>query len=387
MTMSSPISNTKYHKKTILQVLPSLISGGVERGTIELAKRLKELDYGSLIVSAGGPLLKQLDEFDIYHINLDVDSKNPLKIRTNAKELARIIKEYDVNIVHARSRAPAWSAYIATRLTDAKFITTFHGIYNISGILKKYYNSIMTKGEIVIAVSNFVKQHILQNYYINEEKIAVVHRGVDPSYFSQARVNDELLLKFRNKYRVPGSTPVILLPARMTHWKGHIQLIEALSKIKHLDFYCLMVGDLSKHPAFAKKVMNSITELKLQTKIQIFGNELDMLGLYGIADIVLSTSIEPEAFGRIIIEGQSMEKLVIATNIGGTAETIEHEVNGYHVMPNNSADLAEKIQHCLNILGSSQSKELVIHARQSVLDNFSLQSMLDKTLQIYDELT
>ncbi|WPY00805.1 Glycosyltransferase family 4 protein [Candidatus Trichorickettsia mobilis] len=386
--MSVPVNNNhpEYHKKTILQVLPSLVSGGVERGTIELARKLKELNYGSLVVSAGGPLLEQLKELDIPHIKLDVDSKNPLRIKANAKNLEQIIKDYNVDLVHARSRAPAWSCYMATRSTNAKFITTFHGIYNISGMFKKYYNSIMTKGEVVIAVSNFVKQHILQNYDIDEDKIRIIYRGVDPNYFTQANISDELLLKFKNKYRVPKSIPVILLPARMTEWKGHINLIEALNKIKHLDFYCLMVGDLSKHPAFAKKVMDRITELKLQTKIQIFGNELDMLGLYGIADLVLSTSIEPEAFGRTIIEGQSMEKLVIATNIGGAAETIIDGVSGYHVKPNNIDDLADKIQHCLAILGSNQAKELTAYARQSVLDNFSLKSMLNKTLSIYDEV-
>ncbi len=376
----------KYHKKTILQVVPALVSGGVERGTIEIARKLQESGYNPVVVSAGGPLVNKLSVRDIPHIKLNVASKNPLVIWNNAKLIANIIKEYKVDLIQARSRAPAWSCYMAAKATNKKFMTTFHGIYNISGPLKKYYNSIMTKGEKIIAVSNFVKEYILRNYETNEDKINVVHRGVDHTYFNQTSLSSEQLLKFKEKYNVCHGIPVILLPSRMTEWKGHMVLIEALNKIKHLDFRCLIVGDLSKHPNFTTRVQQRLTELKLHGKIQIFGHELDMLELYGISDLILSPSIEPEAFGRTIIEGQSMEKLVIATNIGGAAETIIDQVSGFHVKTKDVNDLAEKISYCLSILGKEESKVITTNARKSVIDKFSLDHMLNRTLQIYDEL-
>ncbi|MGI4776272.1 MAG: glycosyltransferase family 4 protein [Janthinobacterium lividum] len=376
----------EYHKKTVLQVVPALVSGGVERGTIEIARKLRHSEFNAFVVSAGGPLIDKLKELEIPHINLKTASKNPFTIWRNTRLLINIIKEHDIDLIHARSRAPAWSCYMAAKATGKKFITTFHGIYNISGFLKKYYNSIMIEGERIIAVSNYVKQHILENYKVDESKIRVIHRGVDHEYFDMANVSLEQLNKFRGKYNVPVDVPVILLPSRMTAWKGHISLIEALSRIKHLNFYCLMVGDLSKHPNFVKRVQAKVKEAKLQSKIQIFGNETDMLKLYGIADIVLSTSIEPEAFGRTIIEGQSMKKLVIATNIGGAVETIDNGVTGFHVNPGDISDLAEKISYCLSIVGSTLSHQIVTAARKSSIENFSLDLMLNKTLDVYREL-
>lgn len=376
----------KYHKKTILQVVPALVSGGVERGTIDIAGKLKNIGHTPIVISAGGPLVEKLERAGVMHIILNVASKNPLVIWRNAKKIADIIRKYKVDIIHARSRAPAWSCYMAAKKTNTKFITTFHGIYNFSGFLKKYYNSIMTEGKIVIAVSEFVKRHIIENYKANPDKIRVIYRGVDHKYFNQANISEEIIAKFKEKYNVPGNVPVILLPSRMTEWKGHMVLVKALEKIKHLNFYCLMVGDLSKHPDFIQRVQTSIKELKLQSKVQIFSNENDMPSLYGISDIVLSTSIEPEAFGRTIIEAQSMEKLVIATNIGGAAETIVDGQTGYHVKANDAGELAQKIEYCLSILNTKTAEKITTAARKSVIKNFSLDSMLDKVLKIYEEV-
>lgn len=375
-----------YHKKTILQVIPSLVSGGVERGTIEIARKLKTSEYNSIVVSAGGPLVEKLEAAGIPHIKLDVATKNPFKIWSNAKLINQVVKDYGVDLIHARSRAPAWSCFMSAKATGANFITTFHGIYNISNFLKRYYNSIMTEGERIIAVSNFVKRHILENYKTDESKIRVVHRGVDYSYFDPSLVTDEMLLKLRDKYLVPKDVPVLILPSRFTNWKGQTVLVEALKKIKHLDFYCIMAGDNSKHPDFIRRLKDQINTYRLQSKVQIFGNESDMLGLYGIADIVLSTSIEPEAFGRTITEGQAMERLVIATSIGGAAETIEDQVTGFHTRPGNSDDLAEKISYCLSILGSEKAGTITKAARNSAINNFSLDSMFKKTIDVYKEV-
>ncbi|WP_218460944.1 glycosyltransferase family 4 protein [Rickettsia sp. TH2014] len=384
--MPSLKSSKRYNKYTILQVVPALVSGGVERGTIEVAKYLKILGYTPIIISAGGTLVQELDKEDILHIEMNSSSKNPFVFLNNAKLIAEIIKKYNVDIVHTRSRAPAWSSYLATKWTNAKFLTTFHGVYNIPNSFKKYYNSIMLKGEKVIAVSNFVKQHLLENYKIDEDKIVVIERGVNCDYFDPANLTPEKLKKCRDKYDAPSNVPIILMPSRMTSWKGHLVLVEALSKLKHRDFYCLMVGDISRHPNFTNRVKELISTLKLQNKIQIFGNDSDIINLYGISDIIVSASIEPEAFGRTIIEGQAMEKLVIATNIGGAVETINNNITGFHVEPNNAEVLAEKIDYCFSILGTDTAKKIQEAARHTVINNFSLDLMLRKNLEVYKEI-
>jgi glycosyltransferase involved in cell wall biosynthesis len=376
----------KYHKKTILQVVPALISGGVERGTLEIAKKIVESGNISIVISAGGPLVEALEQDGSIHIKMNVASKNPITIWNNAGKIANIIRNYNVDIVHARSRAPAWSCYFAAKATGIKLITTFHGIYNFKNSIKKYYNSVMTQGVKVIAVSNFVKNHIIENYKIDKNKIQVIYRGVNHEEFTKEKVSDELLKKFREKYNVPAGARVLLLPSRMTRWKGHLILIEALEKIKHLNFYCIIAGDLAKHPGFVSEIQEKIQEYKIQNRAQLFGNEPNMMGLYGIADIVLSTSIEPEAFGRTIIEAQSMEKLVIATNIGGACETIQDGVTGFHVKAGDVDDLAKKIEYCLGIIGSAEEKKITSNARKAVATNFSLDLMLKSTLSIYNEI-
>jgi glycosyltransferase involved in cell wall biosynthesis len=379
-------TNLVYQKPTILQVVPSLIAGGVERGTIDLTKHLINNGYRAIVISSGGPLVQNIIECGAEHIQLKVSSKNPFRIWRNISAIAKIIEDNDVKIVHARSRAPAWSSYYAAKRTNVKFITTFHGIYNFSTKLKKIYNSIMISGERIIAVSDFVKQHLVECYNADPSIIRVIHRGVDPEYFNKAHLTETSRKKFIDKYHVPNNTPVILLPARMTNWKGHMVLLEAISKIKDLSFYCIIAGDLSKHPAFACRVNQKIIELKLQSKVQVFGPESDMMNLYGISDIVLSTSIEPEAFGRVVVEAQSMEKLVISTNIGGACETITDAVNGFHIIPNNPEDLANKLRHALSILGTEEAEKICHNSRISSANNFSLQSMLSKTIDVYNEL-
>lgn len=376
----------KYQKKTILQVVPALISGGVERGTLEIAKNVMQSGHKSIVISAGGPMVESLVDSGSEHITLNVASKNPITIWKNARKVANIIRSKNVDIVHARSRAPAWSCYLAAKATNTKLITTFHGIYNFKNSLKKLYNSVMTEGSNVIAVSNFVKKHIIDNYKVDPGKITVIHRGVDHREFSKDKLSDAKLNRYKEKYKVPVGKPILLLPSRMTRWKGHMVLIDALEKIKHLNFYCIMAGDLAKHPKYVSAIKEKIYQCKLQSHIQLFGNEPDIISLYGISDIVLSTSIEPEAFGRTIIEAQAMEKIVIATNIGGACETIQDGLNGFHVKPNDSIELAQKIEHCLSFIGSEQEKNMTMNARKTASEKFSLEKMLKNTLGVYNQI-
>lgn len=371
----------------IMQVLPSLISGGVERGAIEIAKFLVENGYESIVLSEGGGMSLELEKFSAKHIKLDVLTKNPINIILNIKRIADILQQYKVDILHTRSRAPAWSCYYAAqRTSQVRFVTTVHGVYNFNNPLKKMYNSIMTKGDRIIAVSNFVKEYLLQNYAVGEEIIRVVPRGVDSEYYNLAKIDPIKQAKFRKKYNVPSGMPVILLPGRFTRWKGQMLLAQAINKIRNLDFYCIIIGDLAKHPAYVEQVRDYISDAKLQFKVQIFGSESDMFNLYGISDIVLSTSVQPEAFGRVIIEAQSMQKLVIASDIGGAKETIQNEKNGFHFEHSNVDDLANAISHALNVLGTKTHEDMGSYARDFVYKNYSLKNMQQKTLEVYKEL-
>jgi len=368
---------------TILQVLPSMVSGGVERGVIDIAKFLARQRHKSLVLSAGGPMVSQLEEAGIQHITLNVASKNPLIIWKNIEAITNIIKTFEVDIVHARSRAPAWSCYYACRRTKIRFVTTVHGVYN-TNFLKRLYNNIMTKGDEVIAVSNWVKDYLTGNYNIGEDKITVIHRGTDTNYFNPKNIDQNKLAAMKIVYGVPEGACVLLLPGRLTEWKGHKILLDALSKLKKESFYCLIVGDKNKRPDYVAELQKNIDLLKLPVKI--FDTEQDMAHLYLLSDIVISPSTRPEAFGRVITEAQSMSKLVIASNIGGAAETIQNEVNGFHFSCGNAGDLSDKISYAFNILGTTKHAEVIAAARSCVVNNYSLQKMQEKTLEIYQKL-
>jgi glycosyltransferase involved in cell wall biosynthesis len=383
MTLSD---KTLKRKRNILQIVPSLNCGGVERGTIDIARAIVASGDNALVLASGGSLCSKVKEIPAKLIKHDVITKNPLKIYNNISFIENLIKEENIDIIHARSRAPAWSAYYASLRQDKPFITTFHGIYNIKSPFKQYYNSIMTKGQRIIAVSDFVRQHILENYTIDEDLIRVIHRGVDLDYFSPFDFDAKQIEKLKDKYNIKTSSPFIVMPSRMTPWKGQHILIEALSKIKHLDFYCMLVGDLSKHPEYIKRLKDLIVHHKLQSKVQIYGPDVDIVALYNIASIIVSASIEPEAFGRTIVEAQAMKKLVIAPNIGGAAETIEDHVTGFHVKPCDIGQMADTIKYVLGIIASSEADKITTAARKSVSEKFSLAKMQSSTLSVYSEV-
>lgn len=375
-----------YHKKTILQVAPSFVNVGVERGTIDVANYLVQSGYKSLVASSGGALLEQLNNTGSTHYLVNTESKNPFVIWYNHTILSDIIKQQKVDIIHVRSRAPAFSSYLAARKTKIKFITTFHGLYNFSTLIKKMYNSILVKGDIVIVVSNFVKDHIIKHYNVPEEKIRVIHRGIDLEYFNPKNILQKKLEQYQAMYNIPKDTCVILLPAKMTKRKGHEVVIEALNAIKDYDFYCIMTGDILSNRNFTNEIKKKIMHYKLQSKIQIFGSTAHLPELYALADIVLCTSIEPEAFSRVIVEAQAMEKVIIASNIGSTMETIADEVTGFHVNASDVQDLSDKIKYVLLNLTSNKMQTMRKQARQSTLLQFSLQQMQSKTLSVYNEL-
>lgn len=366
----------------IMQILPTMESGGVERGTLEIAKGCMQNNIKCIVVSNGGRLADQLSRYNAEHIKLPVHSKNPLTIYKNIKKLVKLIKKHDVDIVHARSRAPAWSAYYACLKTNAKFITTFHGVYSISGKFKKRYNSIMLKGQRVIVASKFIENHIKANYEVDENILTTIARGVDFEKFDLEKIPEQRIVHIARSLNINYEHPVLLLPGRLTQWKGQEFLIEALAKLKDYNFDCLIAGDDKNHLEYKMRLQEKIIDLKLTGKVRLIGNIDDMPVLYSLADVVISSSLRPEAFGRIAIEAQSMGKPVIATAHGGSLETIIDNETGWLVEPANIDDLVLKIKNFLETDKNTLEK-MSKTAKNHVRQNFSMQNMIDKTINIY----
>lgn len=374
-----------------MQILPALESGGVERGTIDIAKALKKADFEPIVVSKGGILVYQLREAGITHITLPVNSKNPITIFRNIKKLIKIIEEYKVDIVHVRSRAPMWSAYYACKKTHTKLVATVHGTYSLNFLnwkvfpLKRIYNSIMLKADRIIAVSGFIKGYLKENYEGDFlDKVTVIQRGAELQYFNADKVSKNRVIDLSNKWNVPEDKKIILMPARFTAWKGHEFLIEALIKVKN-DFCCLMVGSDHGHKIFRKKLEQKIIKENLAGKMKIVGICKDMPAAYAISHFVVCPSVRPEAFGRIAIEAQASGKIIIATKIGGSLDTVIDGETGFLVELGDTEKFARLIDRALE-MPKSEADRMGIAARKNVEENFSNEKMCNKTLSLYREL-
>ncbi|MBR1778861.1 MAG: glycosyltransferase family 4 protein [Alphaproteobacteria bacterium] len=371
----------------ILQILPRLETGGVERGTLEIASALKEAGWTSIVVSGGGRLVRDLEKMGTEHITLPAYSKNYFVMRKNALRLAQIIAERNVDIVHARSRAPAWSAKWACEMTGVPLLTTFHGAYNIGPFkIKKKYNKVMTDGVLTIAVSNFIKQHILSNYEtVEADKIRVVHRGADAERFDISKVSQERIIALSQKWRLPEDLPVIMLPGRLTRWKGQLVLLEALSKMQHKDLRCLFVGSDQGRKRYRRELERKVKKLGLSGTVQIVDHCSEMDVAYMLSDIVVSASTDPEAFGRVVPEAQAMGRIVIGPNHGGATETIHDGETGFLFEPGNAGDLAQKLDIALSMTPEDK-KRMTEKAVASVRSEFSKALMCAKTLDVYREI-
>lgn len=381
-------------KPVIMQILPRLNMGGVERGVIDVSKAIAAANLTPIVVSAGGNMVAYLREAKIRHIELPMDSKNPWTIYKNIDRLAHLISEYNVDIVHVRSRAPAWSAYYACKKTNCKLVTTFHGTYsNNFGVkflsnLKKKYNSIMLKADYVIAVSKFIKNYIKENFSeiaIPDEKLVVIHRGVDLNTFKADSVSKPRLIGLATGWNIPEDKAIIMLPGRITAWKGHEFLIDALTKVKNNNYFCIIVGSDKDHEKYSQRLEERIEANNLQGKIRIVGETRDMAVAYLMSDVVISASVKPEAFGRIAIETGAMSRVIIATNIGGSTETIIPGQTGFLVEPNNTDDLASKIDMVLAMTHEERNK-IGAQARKFIEENFSNQKMCDETVGLYKKI-
>ncbi|OYW13389.1 MAG: hypothetical protein B7X02_02300 [Rhodospirillales bacterium 12-54-5] len=370
----------------ILQILPSLESGGVERGTIEIAAAIKAAGMKPIVASSGGALVPHVIHAGAEHITLPLKSKNPLKMWRNISALKALIQKHNVSIIHARSRAPAWSAYYAAKQTGIHFMTTFHGMYGVEGKFKKRYSGIMAQGERVIAISEFIRAYILEQFAIDENRIRVIPRGVDFSVFDEKRINPERLASLTKSWRLPDAhVPIIFCPGRISRIKGQHVLIGALTELKNRDFLCIIAGKDDGHEEYRHSLERQIIDGGLEGKVRLVDPTNAMNEAYMISELVVVPSIQPEAFGRIAIEAQAMGKAVIATDHGGARETIVPNETGYLVPPGDAKILADVIAFTLD-RDEPTKNAMADYARAHVREHFTSDRMKDSTMAVYREL-
>lgn len=373
-------------RPVVMQVLPSLVTGGVERGTIDVAAAIVAAGGKAIVVSSGGPMVRELERAGALHVTRPVNSKNPLVMQRNVARLIRLIDEHDVDIVHARSRAPAWSAWRATRRKGVAFVTTFHGTYAHSSPLKRWYNAVMLKGDRVIAISHFIADHIREAYKLdNPARVRVIHRGVDLDLFSPERVTHERLIALAEHWRVTEGMPVVMLPGRLTAWKGQRLLIEALGRLGRTDIRCLLVGSDQGRHAYRRSLQKLIEHLGLTGVVQIADHCRDMPAAYMLADVVVSASTDPEAFGRVAAEAQAMGRPVVASDHGAARETVVSGKTGLLFTPGDAEALALAIAETL-ALDSGAREALAAKAMAHIRANFTKEKMCAETLALYREL-
>ena len=379
-------------KINVLQVIPKLGYGGAETGCFDLAHYLNENNCKSYIVTSGGPLLKYINRKKVKVIRLPVHSKNPLLIVLNAVVLIFLIFFLNINIVHARSRAPAWSCLFATKITRRKFVTTFHGTYNFKSPLKKWYNSVMVRSDLVIAGSNFIFSHIKNNYSVHltkEKKFLVIFRGINTEYFNPKKIKESDKNILRKKWKIDYDKKVILLPGRLTGWKGQEMFIESIKNLKEnspdLDFIAIILGSDQGRKIFKKKLIRLVEQHRLNNHV-LFVDHLELMPIaYEISDVVVSTSIEPEAFGRVSVEAQAMEKPILASNIGGSNETIINDKTGFLFEAGNSKNLSQKLSEILN-LSEVTRNGIGAEGRKNVKVKFNVEKMCNSTYSEYKKL-
>jgi len=372
-------------KLKVLQVIPKLGYGGAETGCYDLAHYLPENNCSSYIVTSGGELLKFVDQKKVKLIKLPVHSKNPILMFFNAIALVCIILFHNISIVHARSRAPAWSCLLATKITRRKFVTTFHGTYNFKSLIKKFYNSVMVRSDLIIAGSNFIFSHINNNYskYFNlKKKFLVIFRGINVDYFDPSSIleneEDELL----SSWGLTIDKKIILMPGRLTAWKGQEILIEALSLVNkelgYQSFYAVILGSDQGRDIYTKKIKRLAEQYRLTNQLKFIEHCKNMPLAYKISNLIISASVDPEAFGRVAVEAQAMEKPIIASNIGGSNETIVNDKTGFLFETGNPEALSKKIVEALN-LDESTLKSMGIEGRKNIIKKFNVEKMCFST--------
>ncbi len=379
-------------KLKVLQVIPRLGYGGAEIGCYDLAHYLKEQKSSSFIATSGGELLKYIDKKKVKLFRLPVHSKNPLLILINIFILTFIVLFYKINILHVRSRAPAWSCYYVSKITRCKLVTTFHGTYNFNSSIKKKYNAIMLQSDCVIAGSNFIFSHIKEKYpeYISRiKKFLVIFRGINTEYYDPDNIKEADRIKFLKKLNIDANKKIILMPGRLTEWKGQEIFIEALNDLKikygYKNFIAILLGSDQGRKIYKKKLIRLIERFRLNNEVIFLEHAPSMPVAYSVSNVIVSASIEPEAFGRISVEAQSMKKPIVASDIGGSRETIVNNKTGLLFSSNDNHSLSEKLDFIfrlddtsLNVMGNN--------GRKNVQKKFNVEKMCFSTYSEYKKL-
>lgn len=374
--------NTK--QIAIMQVLPHLNSGGLVSGAVEIAKELASSNFKSLVVSSGGYKENEILRNNSILEKLPVHSKNIITIFRNKKKIIDLAVKHNIHLIHARSRAPAWSAYWAAKELNIPFVTTFHGTYGTENFFKKKYNSIMLKGNAVIAISKFIKQHIKDEYGVTKN-LHVIPRGVNTNIFSPKKVSSARLISAAKEIKIEGSDKIILLPGRLTNWKGHKLAIKATTKLKVKNFKLVFIGDLQERVKYKNELIDLATNLNIANKVIFIKHTRDLPSYLMLSDLVLSCSTKPEAFGRTVLEAQAMGKPVIAFNHGGSIELIKDNENGILCKVSDINDLAINIENSLH-LSTYKRKVLSNKSINNVNKKYLTKFMCKKTLNLYKKL-
>ena len=376
----------------VLQVIPKLGYGGAETGCYDIAHYLPENNCGSFIITSGGELIKFIDKKKVKLIKLPVHSKNPILILINALLISSIILFYKINIVHARSRAPAWSCLIACKLTGRKFVTTFHGTYNFKSKLKKFYNSVMVRSDLIIAGSNFIFSHINENYskYLSfKKKLLVIFRGINVDYFDPETKLESDEKKLLKVWDINKDKKIILLPGRLTSWKGQELFIEAINLVNielgYESFYGIILGSDQGRDLYKKKLTRLSEQYRMNNQVRFIDHCNDMALAYKVSDIVVSASIEPEAFGRVSVEAQSMQKVIIASNIGGSNETVVDGKTGFLFQSGDAKSLSKTILKVLN-MNDASLKLIGSEGRKNIIQKFNVEKMCFSTYSEYKKI-
>jgi len=379
-------------KINVLQVIPKLGYGGAETGCYDIAHYLSEQNCGSYIATSGGDLLRYVKKNKVGIFKIPVQSKNPIMIFLNTIILIFLILVKKINIVHARSRAPAWSCYLACLITNTIFVTTFHGTYNFKSRLKKFYNSIMLRSRLTIAGSNFIFNHINENYseYLNKnKKLRVIFRGINVDYFNQKNISLLKQEKLKKEWGLEANKFIILMPGRLTYWKGQEKFIDALNILVEdygvTNFQAILLGSDQGRKVYSKKLLSLAERYSLTKKIKFLNHCLDMPLAYSLADVVVSASIEPEAFGRVSVESQSMGKPIIASNIGGSKETILNKKSGFLYKHDDPRELAKNLNTVMQ-LNQEELKLIGNEGRKNVTKKFDVEVMCESNLREYKKL-
>ena len=337
-------------------------------------------------------MIKFIDKKKVKLIRLPVHSKNPFLILVNSIILIGIILYYNISIVHARSRAPAWSCLLAARLTRRKFVTTFHGTYNFKGRFKKFYNSVMVRSDLIIAGSNFIFSHIKENYsnLINvKKKLLVIFRGINVDYFDSSTIIESDETKLKDKWEIVENKKIILMPGRLTSWKGQELFIEAINLVNielgYEAFYAVILGSDQGRYLYKQKLYELCKKFNISKQVKFVAHCENMALAYKISDVIISASIEPEAFGRVSVEAQSMKKMIIASDIGGSNETIIDEKTGLLFVAGDAKSLSKKIIRALT-MDESTLKTLGIEGRKNIIKKYNVEKMCFSTYSEYKRL-